>query len=126
MVVDTRTELTSEKLREMGEETVRDFNKKWGTSAMPSVSPGNEPEKTKLETPWWENNIKNHIFEGQEIKSPVLKSLYQEYLDEYYGAKEEADLKKIFIKDKDFKGSEEDEEGAFGNYLFSNFSDWIK
>ncbi|MCX6704495.1 MAG: hypothetical protein NTZ07_03580 [Candidatus Woesebacteria bacterium] len=117
MVVDTSTELTSEKLHEMGGEKVRSFSKKWGILGV----------DTKLEPAWWENNIKNHLSEGREIKSPVLKSLYQEYLDEYYGVKDEAELRKIFMKDMDrFAGTEEDEKKAFGGYLFNNFSDWMK
>jgi len=125
--VDTLTEITPAELRDMGAKRIVGFNKKWGTSAMPPVSSDKEPEKARLEPPWWENNIKNHIFEKREIKSPVLRSLYQGYLDEYYGVKDEADLKKVFVEDKNkFSGSQEDGEKAFGNYLFNNFSDWIK
>jgi hypothetical protein len=127
MVVDTRTELTSEELHDLGDERVKSFNRKWGTSARPPASSSVEPEKTESEPAWWENNIKNHIFEKREIKGPVLRSLYQEYLEEYYGVKDESELGRIFKKDAEgFGGTSEDEERAFGNYLFSNFSDWIK
>jgi hypothetical protein len=122
--VDER--LTDVQMEKLGRERVRDFNRKWGVLGdfpEPQTQAG---EDSTAKPQWWENSVKNHIFENTEITSPVLKSLYSTYLNEYYGAKEEADLKKIFIKDKDFSGSAEDEEKAFGRYLFENFTDWMK
>ena len=119
--------LTEAQMTDLGHKRVDVFKKRWKIpddslklQAQSSETNGAKPE-------WWENNIKNHIFEKREIKSTVLRSLYEEYLDEYYGVKEEADLKKVFAKDKErFGGSQEDEEKVFGNYLFSNFSDWMR
>lgn len=110
----------------MGKDQVERFKSKWGISVQPPKPQELPIENAKPEVKWWEEDLNRHLFEKREIENPTLKSLYRQYLQEYWGAKEESDLDKVFKKDETrFTGTAEEEEQAFGKYLLDNFSDWI-
>lgn len=128
MVVDAKMDQLGPKdIILMGENQVKKFSERWRNPIQSLKTQTPHPEDTKRKTEWWKDDLSEHLFKGEEIKNTFLDSLYGQYLEEFYGIKEEADLEMVFKKDGErFQGTPEEEKQAFGEYLLDNFSEWMR